>query len=88
MTTLCSFVKFADLDHALTFAVMNATPEREDDVIGQLPNGVLVHGVTVDDDDRDGDFWLTTDVERLLDDVDAHEGRKALDAAPDWRDCI
>lgn len=76
MTTFCRFVQFESDDQALFFSVRDAVPEREDGVLGELPNGIQVHSDFSFDDD--GGFWLIADSERLLNDIERRESLAAV----------
>ena len=64
--TNISFVDFQDLAHVARFSVFNAHPEREDGMLGQLPDGRPVWPVYTDEEDPEtGEFvqWVTAEVE-------------------------
>ena len=77
MTTFCRFVQFEDDDQALFFSVRDAIPEREDGILGELPNGIQVHSDFSFDDDDEG-FWLIADSRRLLNDIERHNALAAV----------
>ena len=67
MTMLISFVEFQDLAHVANFSVFNAHPEREDGMLGQLPNGRPVWPVyTEEHDPETGEVtqWVTARIDR------------------------
>lgn len=39
---LISFIKFRDMNHVAAFSVANAIPERENNQLGELPDGTPV----------------------------------------------
>jgi len=62
---LINFVNFRDLADVASFSVFNATPEREDGVLGTLPDGRPVWPVYTDETDPNtGEVirWVTAEV--------------------------
>lgn len=64
MTTFISFIEFRSLADARAFSVFDAVPEREDGVLGVLPDGTPVRARYVWDDDN-GVEWTLADIPPL-----------------------